>query len=256
MSNYRYLKFTRTEGRADLTIARPPKNLLDVPVLEEMLEALEPNRDDEKLKVMLIRGEGSHFCGGVETEALTADKVGMLMPLYTRLIDYLNDIRGITVALVKGEATGAGCEIASFCDITFAAKSAQFSFPEISWGIFPPIATAILPRLIGRNRALDWLFSGNIFSAAEAAEAQMVARVIPDDEIDNFVEKFVSRLASYSAPAVVLAKKAVDRALYTPVMEALKKTESTYMLDLMNSIDPHEGLKARLEGREPVWKNK
>lgn len=256
MSDYEFIKFSRAGGRADLAFNNPPHNLLSVEMLEEIIHALDTLRDDDSLKVLLIKGDSDTFCGGVRIEDIVADKIGALMPLYSRIYNYLNDIRGVTISAVMGEASGFGCEIAAFCDICIAAENAIFSFPQIRLGLFPPIATAILPRLIGRNRTIDWITSGRRVTATEAMEASMVARTIPDLALITYADAYAERLNSFSAPAVVLAKRAIDQALYTPAMEALRTTEALYMLDLMNSLDPTEGLNASLEDRDPVWKNK
>ncbi len=256
MSEYKFIRFTNENGRADMVLNSPPLNLLSVDMLEEIVKALNEIRDDDSLKALKISAAGSIFCGGSKLEDLTSDTIGTMMPLYSRLYNYLNDVRGLTVAVIQGEAIGFGAELAAFCDVAIAADSAFFSFPQISMGLFPPIATAILPRLIGRNRTLDWIVSGRKISATEAVQSKMIARIVPELVLYDYSERYVSRVAGFSAPAVVLAKRAVDSALYTPAMEALRATESTYMLDLMNSLDPHEGIKAAIEGRKPVWKNR
>lgn len=256
MSSYQWIEYHRTQYRADLIIKNPPKNLLRAELLEEMVGVLESVKDDESLKVLVVKGYGAHFCSGYDWSELTQERVGFFMPLYTRLYHFLNQIKGVTIASVKGEAMGPGAELATFCDITFAARGSRFGFPELRAGIFPPIATAVLPRLSGRNRALDWLFSAKPFTAQEALEGHLVARVLPDEDLDDFVDDYAARLATLSGPAILLTKRAVDGALYSPVMEALKVTESTFMIDLMNCLDPHEGITATIEGRVPVWKNR
>jgi len=256
MSEYRFVDFRRRGGRADLTFKRHPRNTFNTEMLEDIVAALRELRDDETLKVLVIRGAGDHFCSGIEWRELQTEQVGVYMPLYTRVFNYLNHIKGITIAAVQGDAFGPGSEIAMFCDITFAAKSAKFGFQEIRAGLFPPIATAVLPHLVGRNRALDWILSTKPISAQEAFDANMVARVLLDDDLEAFVEEYAGRINNLSAPALMLCKRAVDGALYSNVPEALKTTESTYMIDLMNCIDPHEGLAAMIENRAPIWKNK
>lgn len=256
MSDFKLIKFEHEEGKARLTLNNPPDNFLSVEMLEEIVGALDVIRDKESLKILEINSTGKDFCGGVNLKDLTAEKVGELMPHYSRMFNHLNDICGLTVAVVHGEAKGFGAELAAFCDVTIAAESATFSFPQITFGLFPPIATAILPRIIGRNRALDWIISGRIVSAKEAVEAHLIARTIPDLVLNEYADNYFNRISGFSAPAVVLAKRAVDTALYMPAMDALRVTESTYMLDLMNSLDPHEGLSAFIEGRYPVWKNR
>ncbi|MBM3329943.1 MAG: hypothetical protein FJY67_10835 [Calditrichaeota bacterium] len=256
MPPHQFIEFRRNGGRIDLTFKAPPRNILTSDILEEAVNALLEYRDDDTVKVMLLRGSGDHFCSGVDYQELTAERIGLYMPLYTRFFDLINSVRGLTLCAVQGEAFGPGSELAAFCDITFAARSARFCFPDMKAGLFPSIAAAVLPRLAGRNRTLDWIVSSKIITAAEAAEAQMVARILPDDELDAFVDDYALRIASHSTPAIQLAKRAVDKALYSPVMEALKITESTFMLDLMNCIDPHEGIAATIENRAPQWKNR
>ena len=256
MADYKFINFKREDGRADLTMNSLPHNLLSVEMLEELVDALDGLRDDETLKVLYIRGEGGVFCGGVQVEDLTADRIGSLMPLYTRMYSYLSSIRGLILAGVQGEAFGHGCELAAFCDVTIGSESALFGFPDIKLGLFPPIATAVLPRLVGRNRALDWIISGRTFTADEAAAGHLITRTIPDEVLGEYMDDYAEQVAKSSAPAIVLAKRAVDESMYEPVMEALRTTESTYMLDLMNCIDPHEGLQASISEREPVWRNR
>ncbi len=256
MSDYYYIEFRRRGGRADLTLKRHPRNLLNTAMLEEIVNALQNLRDDDALKVLVLSSSGDHFCSGAEWQELQNDRIGIYMPLYTRVFNLLNHIKGITLAAVQGDALGPGAELAMFCDITFAAKNAKFGFNEIKAGIFPPIATAVLPHLVGRNRALDWIISAKTITAQEAYDANMVARVLPDDDLDEFVDDYATRINNLSAPALILCKRALDGALYSNVPEALKTSESTYMIDLMNCIDPHEGLTAMIENRAPVWKNK
>lgn len=256
MTAMQYIDFKRTGSRADLTLKRPPRNMLNGQMLEEMVHVLEPLRDDDTLKVLVVRSAGANFCGGVDLEELTTENVGLFMPNYTHFFNILNGIRGVVIAGIRGEAFSAGCEIACFADVTIAGKSARFSFPDIKLGLFPPIASALLPRLVGRNRAFDWIFSSRTISAEEALHDNLISRLVPDEQLDTFVEEYVSRILALSGATIICAKRALDGALYIPVMEGLKKTESTYMIDLMNSIDPHEGLRAAMEGRAPVWKNR
>ena len=126
----------------------------------------------------------------------------------------------------------------------------------MKFGHYSPISAAILPRLIGRNRALDWIISADKISAREAYRAGLVTRLVREGELTGEVNRYTAKIETYSAPAVIWAKRAIDRSLYTPAMEAMRTAESTYMLELLNNIDPHEGLKAAIEGREPRWRNK
>ena len=255
MSEYRFIQFTRSKGRADLALNRPPRNLMNIEMLEEIVDVIGKAREDESLKAFVIKGAGSNFSGGLELEERSPDRIGILMPLFTRMFDYLNEICGLTIAAAEGEVSGGGFELCSFCDVCIATEGTTFSFPEISFGHYPLIATAILPRLVGRNRALDWIISGDKISSREAYRAGMINRLVRDGELMIEVNRYADKVASYSAPAIIWAKRAIDRTLYMPVMEALRTSESTYMIELLNNIDPHEGLKAAIEGRAPNWRD-
>jgi len=255
MDEHRFITFTRAKGRADLVLNRPPRNLMNVEMLEEIVDVLGKAREDETLKVLVIKGAGTNFSGGLELEERSSDRVGILMPLFTRMFDYLNEICGLTIAAAEGEVSDGGFELYSFCDVCIATEGTIFSFPEITFGHYPLIATAILPRLVGRNRALDWIISGDKISSREAYRAGMINRLARDGELMVEINRYADKIANFSAPAIIWAKRAIDRTLYTSVMEALRTSESTYMIDLLNNIDPHEGLKAAIEGRAPVWRD-
>jgi len=250
-----HVTLNRSGSRAEITINRPPRNLLNVEVLEELVTTLKHMREDETLKILVMRGANSTFCGGIELIERTREHAGLMMPLFTQIFDFMNQIRGLTVALVEGEAHDGGFELASFCDVVFAADNATFQHPEITYGLFPPIAAAVLPRLIGRNRTLEWILTGELISAKEAHDAGLVNRIWHKDKVNIEIEKFVQKVDSLSAPAVIWTKRAVDRSLYAPVMEGMRMSESIYMLELMRNLDPHEGIKAALEGKKPVWRN-
>ncbi len=256
MSETQFIDYRRVGGRADLTLKRPPRNVLNGQMLEQMVKVVEPLREDDELKLLVIHGSPTTFCGGIELEELTTENVGLFMPNYTRLFDIINGIKGVVIAGIRGEAFGAGCELACFADITIASNTAKFCFPDTKIGLFPMIATAVLPRLVGRNRAFDWIFSSRLIAAEEALSHDLISRLVPDDKLDSFVEEYAARIMSLSGATIECTKRAIDGALYVPVMEGLKKTESTYMIDLMNSIDPHEGIRAAMEGRSPVWRNR
>jgi cyclohexa-1,5-dienecarbonyl-CoA hydratase len=253
--NRSFITLNRRASRAELILNRPPRNLLNVEVLEQFVNSLKQLRDDESLKILVLRGSASVFCSGIEVTERASDRAGLMMPLFTEIFDFLNQIRGLTVSVVEGEAHDGGFELAAFCDVVFAADNATFQHPEINYGLFPPIAAAVLPRLVGRNRALEWMMSGDVITAQEAYEAGLINRLWHHDRVNAELEKFVNKIDSLSAPAVVWTKRAVDRSFYAPVMEGMRISESIYMLELMRNLDPHEGIKAAVEGRPPRWRN-
>jgi cyclohexa-1,5-dienecarbonyl-CoA hydratase len=239
-----------------MTLKRPPLNILNLAMMREINTALEALSWPEDARLLVIDHEGKAFSAGVDVKDHTADKVAEMMNLLHRLFELLGGLALPTLAVVKGAALGAGCELAAFCDMVVASEQATFGLPEIKVGVFPPIAAAVLPHLIGRNRALELILTGEAVGAAEAQRMGLINRVFPVEGFREKVDEFIARLTSLSAPVLKCAKRAVDRGLYMSVAEAISKAEEIYLKELMRTEDAQEGLKAFLEKRKPAWKNK
>jgi enoyl-CoA hydratase/carnithine racemase len=161
-----------------------------------------------------------------------------------------------TVALVDGMALGGGCELATFCDMVVASERATFGQPEIKVGVFPPMAAVVFPKLVGRNRALELLLTGDIINASEAKAMGLINKVFPTEEFRQKADEFIGKLTSMSAPVLKLTKQALDGALRTNFDEGLRLVEEFYLGKLMRTEDAREGLSAYLEKRKPIWKNR
>jgi len=140
--------------------------------------------------------------------------------------------------------------------MVFASDRATFGQPEIKVGVFPPVAAVLFPHLIGRNRALELLLTGDVIEAAEAKAIGLINKVIPAQSFREKTDQFISKLTSLSGPVLRLAKRAVDRGLYMSVNEGITAVEQLYLGELMKTEDAREGLNAFLEKGKPIWKNK
>lgn len=241
---------------ARITLNRPPLNILNIAMMEEINSALDGLKSREDAKLLVIDHRGKAFSAGVDIKDHTADKVEAMIEILHRIFRLLGALELPTLAVVEGAALGAGCELAAFCDMAVASQRATFGLPEIKVGVFPPIATAILPHLIGRNRALEMVLTGQTIGAEEAKQMGLINRVFPTEGFREKVDEFIAKLTSLSAPVLKLAKRAVDRGLYVSVDEAMSKAEEIYLGDLMRTEDAHEGLSAFMEKRKPQWKNR
>lgn len=149
---------------------------------------------------------------------------------------------------------GGGCELVMAADIVLARAGAKLAQPEIRLGVFPPIAAALLPRLIGRQGAMDLILSGRTIRAEEAQTIGLVNVLIPAEEFAGGVATYVEGIASLSNPVLRLSKAAVLEGLGVPLLSAVEGAEQRYLDDLMALDDPHEGLAAFMEKRAPAWK--
>jgi len=247
---------TVDKGIARLTLNLPPLNIIDIPMLSEIQSALARVQSEKELKVLVIDHQGKAFSAGVSIHDHTPDKVSEMIEKFHGVFRLLDSLAVPTVALVDGMALGGGCELATFCDMVVASERATFGQPEIKVGVFPPVAAVIFPQLVGRNRALELLLTGDVIDGAEAKALGLINKVFRTEEFRQKAEEFIGKLTSMSAPVLRLTKRAVDQALHTNLNEGLAFVEELYLRELMRTEDAREGLNAYLEKRKPVWKNR
>lgn len=249
-----YVRYIRAGGVGELVLDRAPLNILHVPMLEELDAVLGSIEHDPSLKLLLLTGTGTAFCAGADVADHLPGAAERMLGLFRSVIRRLLAMECPTVAAVHGATLGAGCELMMACDLTIAAENARIGQPEIKLGVLPPVAAALLPRLVGRQRAMDLVLTGRTLTAHEAHAMGLVAEVSPTPTLRGAVDAYVERLAGYSGPVLRLAKKAVLEAGALPPVSALLRAEEIYLEQLMRLHDPEEGLRAFLEKRRPVWK--
>ena len=238
-----------------ITFNLPPLNILNIAMMKEINAALE-GFAGKNLRAVVLAAEGKAFSAGVDVSEHTADKVGEMIDVFHGIFTNLGKIECPTVALVKGAALGGGCEVASFCDIIIASEKAKFGQPEIKVGVFPPVACAIFPRILGPRKGMELLLTGDTIRAAEAKELGLVNHVLPIDTFDEEAEKWLAeKLASNSAVVLRYTKKACLEGATKNYGEAIKAIEALYLDGLMKTADANEGLTAFLEKRKAEWKD-
>ena len=151
---------------------------------------------------------------------------------------------------------GGGCEVVLFCDMVLAAENIKIGQPEIKLAVFPPIAAAALPAIIGPKKAYEVILGGEAMRAPEALACGLVNKVVPVENLVAETETFVKRFTSLSGAALRSTKKAIRAGLGKPFAAALDDIEDLYLNDCMKNADAHEGLSSFLEKRAPEWKNK
>ena len=160
------------------------------------------------------------------------------------------------IAAVSGYALGGGCELALLCDIIFASESAKFGQPEIALGVIPGGGgTQRLIRAIGKSKAMEMILTGNMIDAQEAEKHGLVSRVVPNDQLFNEAMKLAEKIASFSQPAVAMAKETVNVANELSLEEGLR-FERRIFHSMFALEDQKEGMSAFVEKRKPNWKNK
>lgn len=201
---------------ARISLARPPVNALTRPLLRDLITALNSaSQDPEVLVVLLASDVAGRFSAGLDLPHIltaTSDEIrGTLQELYINLYDAQYNLGKPSIAVVNGTARGGGMTLAVSCDIIIAAEDATLGYPEIDLGLPPAIHFAHLPRIIGRHRAFELLFTGRTFSPEEARDLGLVSRIIPARSLDAAAQELAAELVAKPASGMAMARAAFMR---------------------------------------------
>jgi|SRR5579872_552345 len=244
------------ETVARVVLRNPPLNVIDIPMMEELARALGEIEAQPGVCVIVIGGEGKCFSAGVDVAAHTPDKVEGMLAKFHGAVRALIAAKRVTIASVHGHCLGGGAELAMICDIVYTAEDAQWGFPEIKLGCYPPVACTALAALVGQKHAAELILTGRAIGGEEAAAIGLANRALPKNRLDAAVEETLRHLVQLSAAALAVAKKASYAWDSMHFDKGLARAEKIYFEDLMKTADAHEGIRAFLEKRAPKWTGK
>lgn len=259
-ANSKYVTFEKDGGIAILKMNRPEAlNALNTKVLSDLECALYEIESDASIKSIIITGEGKAFVAGADIKEMmskTSLEAREFISYGSRVISKLESSGKVVIAAVNGFALGGGCELALACDIILASDKAKFGLPEVTLGIHPGFGgTQRLPRLIGRNRAKELIFTGNMIDANEAERLGIVNRVVPHDQLLEESKKLAQRILSNGPVAIRLAKDSINRGLEMDMDKALSYEVECISI-AFSTEDAKEGMKAFTEKRKPNFHGK
>ena len=237
-----------------VTLVHPPQNVIDIPMMEELAEALSQIETQTAISTIIFCGNGQHFSAGVDVAAHTPDKVREMLTKFHAIIRAIVSSKKVTIAMVRGNCLGGGAELAMVCDMVFTARDAHWAFPEIKLGCFPPVASVGLAALVGQKRAAELILTGRQISGAEALAIGLANAAVDSDELAGVVNEMVERLSKLSPASLAVTKKAVYCWDAMHFEKGLARAEHIYLEELMKTEDAQEGIKAWLEKRAAVWK--
>jgi len=246
---------------ATVTINRPKVlNALDEATLKELDQAFIAFEADPEVKVIILTGAGEKaFVAGGDIAAMQP-----LGPMAARRFAVMaQDILGRierfpkpVIAAINGYALGGGCELAMACDLRIASETARLGQPEVNLGIIPGWAgTQRLPRLVGKGRAKELLFTGEMIDAREAWRIGLVNRVVPAAELMEAARELAGKIAGKGQVALRLGKEAVDRGLEMDLARANACEADLFGLCFATE-DQKEGMQAFLEKRAAVFRDR
>ncbi len=244
-----------------LTLNRPAAlNSFTAAMHGELLPALQQAAADTTIRVVVITGAGRGFCAGQDLSdpAMTGDvDVGAVIERFYRPL--ANQVRAMPVpviAAVNGVAAGAGANLALCCDLVLAARSASFIQAFSKIGLVPDCGgTWLLPRLVGRARALGLAMTGDKLPAEEAERIGLIWRCFDDAALADSVQALAQKLALMPTKALVETRRVLDSAMAMDFGDAITQ-EANAQRELGRSADFAEGVSAFFAKRAPVFKDR
>lgn len=213
---------------------------------------------DDSVRAIVLTGEGKAFCAGQDLAEATDPNGPELKSIvrdhYNPIIEKIRNLEKPVIAAVNGVAAGAGANIALACDITIAKKSASFIQAFSKIGLIPDSGgTFFLPRIIGMQKALALMMTGDKVTADEAEAMNMIYKSVADDDFDSEVMGFATKIASMPTRGLGLTKKAMNQSFSNNLTEQLA-VEGVLQTEAGETHDFNEGVTAFMEKRKPEFK--
>lgn len=240
---------------ARITMNRPEHlNCFSEEMIHLWTKALEDVRDREDIYAVLLSGNGKSFCAGGDVKAMAAGdgffeshddisstalaRKNSLWKGIQRIPLILEEIDKPVVAKIHGAAVGAGLDMALMCDVRIASESATMSESYFNAGIVPGDGGAyFLPRIIGRDKALDMFWTTKVLKGAEAERIGLVTHVVPDDELDDYVEAYMQKLLEAPQTAMRLTKRAIYQSEQITLRSSLDMVSS--FMGIVTELDDY-----------------
>lgn len=253
------LEVTHADGIATVTINRPQrKNAVTGDMWAELATIFRALAADSGVRCVVITGAGGEFCSGADLSARSASGKQVHQLAAMRHVNdaalSLHRMPQPTIAKVRGVAVGAGCNLALGCDLVVAGETARFSEIFAKRGLSLDFGGSwLLPRRVGLHRAKELALFGDIIGASEARDLGLVNRVLPEAELDSFVDAWARRLAAGPPIALALTKRMLNNAMNVTMEEALDDEGAAQTVNF-GTKDTLEAMEAFVQKREPRFK--
>ncbi|WP_077213274.1 enoyl-CoA hydratase/isomerase family protein [Bacillus dakarensis] len=267
------LIFTVENQIARIVLNRPDSiNAFSLEMIDLWIDALETVRDSDDIRVLVVSGNGRGFCSGGDIKAMAKGegflqsdgekdlsstalaRKNSLWKKVQRIPLLLQEIDIPVVASLHGIAFGAGFDMTLACDIRIAAENTKISESYLNVGIVPGDGAAwFLPRFVGTDRALELLWNRTVLTAQEAKDMGLVTHVVADDQLQEFVDQYVEKLAAGPQVAMRFTKRAVYQGLNLDLRTHYDMISSA--MGIATELEDYqEGVNAVIEKRKPKFK--
>lgn len=251
-----FLQYRQTEDIGYITLNNMAEfNTLTMKLLEELDELLKKIAREREVKVVVIEGSEKVFCAGhslKEIEERTENEVLKLFQTCQVAMRTMREMPQLVISKVRKAAVAAGCQLVAASDMAIASEDAKFATPGINSGLFCSTPAVFLSRNIGRKKAVEMLFTGNMISAEEALQHGLVNKVVPSELLDEETEKLAKDVTKQSLNIIELGKRQFYQQINMEDFQALNYATEVIALNSKHP-DAQEGIRAFFEKRRPVW---
>lgn len=250
---------TDTRGVARLTLNQPDKhNAMSAAMIAELTEAFSSLGSDDQVRVVVLTGAGASFCAGGDLgwmrqqfTATREERIGEARKLATMLRS-LNEFPKPLIGRIQGQAYGGGIGIISVCDVAIGVDTAKFALTETRLGLIPATISPYVLARMGESKARRVFMSGRRFDAGEACALDLLAKSVPEDELDAAIEAEILPYLS-TAPGAVKAAKALARSLGPTIDDEVLERTANLLADTWEAGEAAEGVGAFFDKRKPGW---
>jgi enoyl-CoA hydratase/carnithine racemase len=249
------LKVARHQNYTTLTLNRPDKrNALNSDVLQALDKALAEIEDDKEIRAVVLRGEGRHFCAGIDLAEVGRAQTGHNPAPLEHVFGRLEMLPAVTIAAIQGAALAGGLELALHCDIRIAAEDAKCGMTVARLGLMVPYDfTRKLIEVLGAANTAFILYTADTFDARRVYDLGMVSQVVSVDALAETATELAAKIAA-NAPLSLRGMKQTIRRCTSTAFDTWHDDLLDMSRQVRQSNDAREGVRAFLEKRKPVWR--
>ena len=248
-------------GIATISLNRPDKrNAMNGQMIKELLHAMHRLQEDDSVRVMIIHGQGLHFCAGADIYWMQKISEGVLeenesdAQMLADLMYQLYSFPKPSIVLAHGATMGGGLGLLAACDIAIGAENASFGFSEVKIGIAPSVISPYVLSAIGERAAHYYFLTGERFSAEEAHRIGLLHRVVAENDLMQAGIMLANTLLQNGPHAMGATKQLIRYVAKIKITNELAQKTAEHLANVRTTKEAQEGLQAFLEKREPAWK--
>ena len=244
---------------ATVTLNRPEKrNPLSLALMEELIATFRAIGARRDVAVVILTGNGPAFSAGHDLSEMTGRSIEEYRTIFDRCCELMEAIQAIpqpVIAMVRGIATAAGCQLVATCDLVVAEEGARFGTPGVKIGLFCSTPMVALSRTIGQKRAMQMLLTGIPIDARTAADWGLVNEVVPAERLEARTREIAAQIAAASPLVLGIGKEAFYAQIDRDQRAAYDYTKTVMTMNAL-AADAQEGICAFIEKRQPVWRDR